>query len=112
MAEEIGSKLTDMMASSVTVTPVTKDGRGDEVDGSPVVIACYIEGSTQWVRDSGGNYVKSTVLVITDQIHSEINESSRFTLPADYSHRTRLRPIAVDTVNDDNGPHHQEIRFP
>jgi len=108
--------LADLMPYTVIATPVTDNGVGDLVDGTPVNLTqCFIDDEHRVMKDNKGREIVSTGQIIFGGNTPDLNETDfRFTLPSVFSGpRTKLTAAKVSKVSDEdsgtNGPLYQII---
>jgi hypothetical protein len=113
VAASIIPDLLDLMPDTFSAQPGTVDATGKfTAVGSPTVISCRIEDRQQKLKDPAGKELVSTVQVFTGGVNSLNVQGFRYTLPARYDPRVDLLAISVESVQDENGPHHEVIMFP
>lgn len=99
-----------MFGDSIDVEPyVSADGMGDPTYGPSFPMPCRIVGNSMTVKDRTGKEVTSTVQVTAAGLFN-LTDDDRFTLPAGYDPQ-QPPAIRVDKVSDENGPHHETIKF-
>lgn len=113
MPSQIVPALVDLFPDVIVATPGSNSGYGTFIaSGATVSIPCRISDGARMVRDQAGREVVSSVRVITAGMFSLNARSYRYSLPARYAPGTSLTATAVQTISDENGPHHQIVNFP
>lgn len=80
--------------------PTGTDAYGKPTYGTPVSVACRVEGKIQQVTDKAGNLVRSMQELACATPSTSFDFNGRWTLPGDTSGRT---PIAIGGYPDENG---------
>ena len=102
----------DMMPHTVVAQPGAEDHTGAwSASGDPVDLTCRIEGSRELVRNAQGEEVVSSVQLYVGTVAPLLTtDGYRFTLPAARPKpRTDLEAMAIELVDDEDGPHHQVV---
>lgn len=120
MPEPITSLLLDMMSDTLIAQSGTFDGkRKFTSSGDPALsIPGRFERSMRKLvsRAAPGEEVVSSVIFLAGEYNNLSVEGFRYTLPDQYSTGTAagtpIEAMDVEPVSDENGLHHEEIRFP
>jgi hypothetical protein len=112
MADQLIPYLLDMYRDTLTYEPPGgTDQYGDPAPyGDPQVITCRLIGRNRMARDATGTEKLST-LQAEIAGHFGLNPEGRFTMPIRFN-GIRPKAIAIESVPDENGPHHETVFFP
>ncbi len=101
-------EFNDFLNDTVTVEPlVSRDGYGTPTYGAAVSYQCRVSGNEIQVADVSG-VVRATKATIYIMGNPTINPADRLTMPAGFFPQ-QPPMIGVNTLSDENGPHHVEI---
>lgn len=105
--------LSDLFNDTVLAVPGADDGYGTFIaSGATLSLPCYIEGKERLARTAAGEQVTSLLQVYVAGYNNLTVDEYRYTLPARYSPDTLLEAVAVEKVNDENGPLYECVHFP
>lgn len=95
-----------LMSSTVSWEPyLTHNGYGQPSFGPAVSVKCRVEYDVRMARNSAGEEVTSTCQFYTSGVPG-IGVKDRITL-SDGTNAVTI--VSVKQVNDESGPHHQEV---
>jgi hypothetical protein len=110
MADPINDALADMFPDTVTVQKKVTDWQGNESNsGVAFTVPCRIQEAVAMVRDPDGKERASRVRLIVNGVYG-LKTTYEYTLPARFDPQ-KMEAIAVEPVSDENGPHHEVVRF-
>lgn len=115
----ITDDLADLFDSTVRVQPGIVDEWGKFVaSGTELSLPCRIEGEQRTLRDSAGNQITSSMLVIVGGYNYLTTDLHRYYLPSRFSPNGTegdaigLKAVYVDKSDDDVGTCYEEISLP
>jgi hypothetical protein len=110
MAEPLNTPLADMFPDTMSVRrKATGDWMGAETFGTAFTVPCRITQAVAMVRDADGQERASRVKVIVNGVYN-LKTTDEFTLPSRFD-PAKMDAISVQPVSDENGPHHEVVRF-
>ena len=113
MPDAITGPLADLFGDSISAQPGSLDAFGDWIpSGAAIAVSCRISFDSRLVRDGRGREVVSSARATCAGVYDLSVEAHRFTLPASFEPRDDITAIAVSTISDENGPHHEVIVLP
>ena len=107
--------LQDLMSDTISVQSGNSAGtHGDWSPDmtSPLVLACSIDGKKLTVDGADGKERISVLEIIVGSVNNLTTDGHRYTLPVRYAQRVDVEAISVETVQDENGPHHEVVFLP
>ena len=115
----VGGAVVSAVALSLMMTLFTEPAErakamgvfGFVASGSPVSVACYIDGENMTIRSQVGQEVVSRVQVLVAAANLTTT-GHRYTLPSRFVPYSNLTAIGVDRVSDEDEVAYERIHFP
>jgi hypothetical protein len=110
MAAPLIADLLDLMPDTIITRTTTRDAFGKiTARGPDVPVRARIKGQHRLFRGVGGQERISNIRATIAGVFN-LTANHEYVLPARFSPQTPPA-LAVDTVTDENGPHHEVVHF-